>query len=510
MGTPDFMSPEAVDSLNAGVESDLWSIGVVAHVFLTGLSPFRAQSPYFSFLRIRRGNARDRFPACLRLSPALGFVDALLRKEPADRLGNGSRGDLSSLRDTAFLRDEYSTKRRCDRPATRVATLAELALRALGDALSMRKADALPEKRLAPSAMHDGKPYLSPLERATLKRYVERLGALQKPHVHKLFYDSPVDARALRSDTNTLSYLGCDFSTEGQYEQPAAFCLMGGPRIGFTDKDQELAQLSRATRAINRLRPPLVFVIGTFATTSDNLVLFRKAMARVSEAIPVCYVCSATDAPTPSALDAWEAQFGASFYCLWRKGARFVILNSALMHDEAFANDPRRAKQERFLEEELEVGKVGQHANFVVMHAPPFRGKDCQGASLEWARKFVQRRVDAVLCGDAEEPEVRARVTSTDVKDTTKPKKKRPLVCPKGDLSDSSSYEDDSDKDEKITKIVNAPPVSGGFGDDEPVPPGLVFVTAFESHCDARFHELEDLPSISNIAERPPPFKWMD
>ena len=52
MGTPDFMSPEAVDSLNAGIESDLWSIGVVAHVFLTGLSPFRAQSPYFSFLKI--------------------------------------------------------------------------------------------------------------------------------------------------------------------------------------------------------------------------------------------------------------------------------------------------------------------------------------------------------------------------------------------------------------------------------------------------------------------------
>ena len=63
---------------------------------------------------------------------------------------------------------------------------------------------------------------------------------------------------------------------------------------------------------------------------------------------------------------------------------------------------------------------------------------------------------------------------------------------------------------DKVTRIVNTPPVSGGFGDDEPVPPGLVIVTAFEAHCDARFHELEDLPSISNIAERPPPFKWMD
>ena len=57
-------------------------------------------------------------------------------------------------------------------------------------------------------------------------------------------------------------------------------------------------------------------------------------------------------------------------------------------------------------------------------------------------------------------------MTSTDVKDTTKPKKKRPLVCPKGDLSDSSSYEDDSDKDENHKNQYA--PVSGGFGDDGP------------------------------------------
>ena len=55
-------------------------------------------------------------------------------------------------------------------------------------------------------------------------------------------------------------------------------------------------------------------MVGTFATSSENRVLFRKAMARVSEAIPVAYVCSVNDAP--AALDAREAQFGASFYCL--------------------------------------------------------------------------------------------------------------------------------------------------------------------------------------------------
>ena len=51
---------------------------------------------------------------------------------------------------------------------------------------------------------------------------------------------------------------------------------------------------------------------------------------------------------------------------------------------------------------------------------------------------------------------------------------------------------------------------AGGFGDDEPVPPGLVLVTCYESHFAAKFHELEALPAISGIAERPPPFKWMD
>ena len=85
-----------------GRRGDLWSIGVVAHVFLTGLSPFRAQSPYFSFLKIRR--------ATLQIGSRL-VCDCLLlsvswmrccKKEPTDRLGAGSRGDLSLLRNTDF------------------------------------------------------------------------------------------------------------------------------------------------------------------------------------------------------------------------------------------------------------------------------------------------------------------------------------------------------------------------------------------------------------------------
>ena len=55
--------------------------------------------------------------------------------------------------------------------------------------------------------------------------------------------------------------------------------------------------------------------------------------------------------------------------------------------------------------------------------------------------------------------------------------------------------EDDSDKDDRVTRIVNTPPVSGGFGDDEPVPPGYQLVTRSAS---ARAM----MPASSKVAAR--------
>jgi serine/threonine protein kinase len=59
VGTPDFMSPEAVkgtdDSLSGsdGVDHtvDLWALGAVAYQLYTGDPPFTSQSPYLTFLK---------------------------------------------------------------------------------------------------------------------------------------------------------------------------------------------------------------------------------------------------------------------------------------------------------------------------------------------------------------------------------------------------------------------------------------------------------------------------
>ncbi len=51
-GTPEFVPPEIVNYEPIGHASDMWSIGVIAYVLLTGLSPFLGDSVQDTFNRI--------------------------------------------------------------------------------------------------------------------------------------------------------------------------------------------------------------------------------------------------------------------------------------------------------------------------------------------------------------------------------------------------------------------------------------------------------------------------
>lgn len=51
VGTPEYMSPEAVRSRPAYMESDLWSLGCCIYQFLVGVTPFKAPSTYLILLK---------------------------------------------------------------------------------------------------------------------------------------------------------------------------------------------------------------------------------------------------------------------------------------------------------------------------------------------------------------------------------------------------------------------------------------------------------------------------
>jgi len=44
VGTEDYISPEVLAEDESGPSSDLWSLGVILYLMLSGKSPFKAQS----------------------------------------------------------------------------------------------------------------------------------------------------------------------------------------------------------------------------------------------------------------------------------------------------------------------------------------------------------------------------------------------------------------------------------------------------------------------------------
>jgi serine/threonine protein kinase len=56
VGTPNFISPEAVDNRENDCASDVWSIGCLVYQIASGIPPFVAGSEYLIYLRVK---ARD-------------------------------------------------------------------------------------------------------------------------------------------------------------------------------------------------------------------------------------------------------------------------------------------------------------------------------------------------------------------------------------------------------------------------------------------------------------------
>ncbi len=53
-GTPEFVSPEVVNYDPVSLASDLWSLGVIAYVLLSGLSPFMGNTVAETYSNVSR------------------------------------------------------------------------------------------------------------------------------------------------------------------------------------------------------------------------------------------------------------------------------------------------------------------------------------------------------------------------------------------------------------------------------------------------------------------------
>jgi serine/threonine protein kinase len=86
-GTPEFVSPEVVNYDPISLASDTWSLGVIAYVLLSGLSPFMGDTVVETYSNVSRGEYDFDEPEFDVISPAAkDFISALLVKDKTQRL----------------------------------------------------------------------------------------------------------------------------------------------------------------------------------------------------------------------------------------------------------------------------------------------------------------------------------------------------------------------------------------------------------------------------------------
>jgi serine/threonine-protein kinase len=86
LGTPEYVSPEAVDGRGTDARSDLYALGLILFELFTGRPPFSGDSPF----AILKKHCTEAPPLPSSVQPGVppeleAIVLQLLRKDPAER-----------------------------------------------------------------------------------------------------------------------------------------------------------------------------------------------------------------------------------------------------------------------------------------------------------------------------------------------------------------------------------------------------------------------------------------
>jgi serine/threonine-protein kinase len=139
VGTPEYMSPEQASGRTATIQSDIYSLGVVAYELLTGKVPFEGDSPLIVLNKIQ--NTEPQWPRSI--DPDIpadleNIVRKMMARNPSDRYSSCQE----IIRDTQNIRSGEPVSLQIDRSPTfrRIgAGIAVLVIAALGLAFALRK-----------------------------------------------------------------------------------------------------------------------------------------------------------------------------------------------------------------------------------------------------------------------------------------------------------------------------------------------------------------------------------
>jgi 3-phosphoinositide dependent protein kinase-1 len=392
VGTPDFMSPEAVNGTSGMQEAaeaalrgeigathaaDLWAVGAIAFILTTGMTPFWSASPYLGFLRIKRCLLRR--SAAIADDDAWDFIRSLMQLDPAKRLGadafalvvvEGTTRRMEKKRPDGYdvIRNHaYFAQCRADpliKEKTPVPSLRDLCIRAtadlaLKDSLDLDVCDAHPP---GDGSRHD-MTRLSPRDKACVMHVLDRRKLLRDARLYARFFTDPTEDRLDRVRPDTRDFIGWTQMNDDQgkpakamMNDPYATPIEADPiQIVYVTNPLLCAEFDKAcdeeTRKkytklfkkcianINRNRPKMVVVSGC---VNDKL---RKVLARVSESIPVV------------------VHDGSAFFTFWLTGVQCIAVKSSAVSEDS--------EQIAWLREQMEQVRMSKHPLFVFSDGDP-------------------------------------------------------------------------------------------------------------------------------------------
>ncbi|KAM3825225.1 death-associated protein kinase 2-like isoform 3-T3 [Vipera latastei] len=86
-GTPQYIAPEVINYEALSTATDMWSIGVITYILLSGMSPFQGETDEETLSNVVSGNYEFEAKCFSQTSEmAKDFIQKLLLKEPRDRM----------------------------------------------------------------------------------------------------------------------------------------------------------------------------------------------------------------------------------------------------------------------------------------------------------------------------------------------------------------------------------------------------------------------------------------
>jgi len=397
VGTPEYMSPEAVDSKPVGPEGDLWALGCIAYQMLSGQNAFQGGSQYMTFLRQKKGE----YSSCPWFSThARNFVEALLQLDPTKRLGSGGKykdiknhpflhSAFQRLRSVAEVTDSGDTSQPLPTPTSEEKEMRRLVQGIVNSEIEMLKV----------AKLHT----LPEVQQRLLQHKCSERHLMSNPEILRLFFNSRDEAifqRASIVEPYERRYLGMSIHEENKFTRAFAFVHLTVNR----EREDQGGMLRRAVAAINRIHPRPRFVVmsgatavqeattvqaTTVETTSSTLkepTQYQKTMRLLAPNVAVVTVPGASDFPngtvSKTSLQAYRAAYGADFYSFWIGRIMYVVLNSVLLSssgddtgDDAQYVEEERKKQMKWFEREVYIGRTRGTQVHVLISNPLFLKK---------------------------------------------------------------------------------------------------------------------------------------